>query len=66
MAKKGVCLARCTGELHPVPSGKIHQNSEVLELLTFQRAEQHCHIALWRPPQNPLKLPQPTLHKSKK
>ncbi len=33
MAKKGVCLARCTGELHPGPSGWIHLHSEVLELL---------------------------------
>ncbi len=33
--KKGVCLARCTGELHPGPSGWIYRNSEVLEVLTF-------------------------------
>ena len=33
MAKKGVCLARCTGELHPGPSGWIDVNPEVLELL---------------------------------
>ena len=35
MAKKGVCLARCTGELHPGPSGWIRLDAEVLELLLF-------------------------------
>ncbi len=33
MPEKGVCLARCTGELHPGPSGWINVNPEVLELL---------------------------------
>ncbi len=33
MAKKGVCLARCTGELHPDPPSRIRLYSEVLELL---------------------------------
>ncbi|MCX4269995.1 MAG: hypothetical protein OSJ62_15235, partial [Lachnospiraceae bacterium] len=32
---KGVCLARCTGELHPDPSGWMCVNAEVLELLLF-------------------------------
>ncbi len=49
MAKKGVCLARCTGELHPGPSGWMHVSSEVLELLTSRRAEQRAPDALWRP-----------------
>ncbi|MCX4269483.1 MAG: hypothetical protein OSJ62_12610, partial [Lachnospiraceae bacterium] len=31
----GVCLARCTGELHPGPSGWIHLYSEILEFLLF-------------------------------
>ena len=35
MAKKGVCLARCTGELHPGPSGWLHENAEALDLLAF-------------------------------
>ena len=47
--EKGVCLARCTGELHPSPSGWIYLNSEVLELLVFWRAEQRLPNALWRP-----------------
>ena len=33
MPEKGVCLARCTGELHPAPSGRVYVYSEVLELL---------------------------------
>ena len=51
MAKKGVCLASCRGELHPGPSGWIHLPSEALDFLTFQRAEQPEGIAspLWRP-----------------
>ncbi len=44
MPEKGVCLARCTGELHPGPSGWRYLNSEVLELLTFWRAEQRVLI----------------------
>ena len=35
MTEKGVCLARCTGEFHPGPSGGVYVNSEVLELLLF-------------------------------
>ncbi len=34
-----MCLARCTGELHPGPSGWTNLNSEVLDFLTFRRAE---------------------------
>ncbi len=45
MAKKGVCLARCTGELHPGPSGWIQVNAEALDFLTFRRAEQQKDIA---------------------
>ncbi len=33
MPEKGVCLARCTGELHPGPSGWIYVNSEALDFL---------------------------------
>ncbi len=49
MPEKGVCLARSTGELHPGPSGWRDLNSEVLELLTFWRAEHRRLTALWRP-----------------
>ena len=35
MPEKGVCLARCTGELHPDPFGRMYLDSEVLELLLF-------------------------------
>ncbi len=54
--KKGVCLARCTGELHPGPSGWIQVNSEALDILTFRRAEQREGITfpLRRPPPLPL------------
>ena len=33
MPEKGTCLASCRGELRAGPSGWMHQNSEVLELL---------------------------------
>ena len=35
MPEKGTCLASCRGELRAVPSGGMHRNSEVLELLLF-------------------------------
>ena len=52
MSEKGVCLARCTGELHPDPSGWVYLNSEVLEFLIFQRVEQRPPNMLWRPLRN--------------
>ncbi len=33
MPEKGTCLASCRGELRADPSGWLHRNSEVLELL---------------------------------
>ena len=55
-------LARCTGELHPDPSGRIHLPPEALDVLTFRRAEQRVSDILWRPPRIPqfplLKIPK--------
>ena len=62
MAKKGVCLARCTGELHPGPSGWMHIDPEALDFLLFRRAEQQKGIPspLWRPLPTDVPLPLPT------
>ena len=59
MAKKGVCLARYTGELHPGPSGWMHADSEALDVLTFRRAEQREGI------DSPPRRPPPTILFSK-
>ena len=53
-AKKGACLARCTGELRAGPSGWMHINAEALDLLAFRKAEPQWGVAskIWRPPRN--------------
>ncbi len=49
MAKKGVCLARCTGELHPDPSGGIRLYSEVLGLLLSGERSSYLEAILASP-----------------